>query len=147
MTGTFDDWSKSVLLEKKDGDMHEKLVELPRADEKIYYKVSECWYTRFLYRQALLAMSPVSAAAFAYSASRVRNVKSRVLRQITFPNSKFNFTNYGSAISMCKRPRRYCTLTARLRRISPKASRMDHSQAQPQLTSQKPNLRNFPSLS
>ncbi|MCJ1392381.1 hypothetical protein MMC18_005248 [Xylographa bjoerkii] len=47
VTGTFDDWSKSVLLEKKDGDMHEKLVELPRADEKIYYKfvVDENWTT------------------------------------------------------------------------------------------------------
>ncbi|MCJ1402046.1 hypothetical protein MMC11_005265 [Xylographa trunciseda] len=47
VTGTFDDWSKSVLLEKKDGDMHEKLVELPRADEKIYYKfvVDDQWIT------------------------------------------------------------------------------------------------------
>ncbi|MCJ1282818.1 hypothetical protein MMC26_002144 [Xylographa opegraphella] len=47
VTGTFDDWSKSVLLEKKDGDMHEKLVELPRADEKIYYKfvVDDNWIT------------------------------------------------------------------------------------------------------
>jgi len=39
VTGTFDDWAKSVKLEKKDGNLHEKLVELPQATEKIYYKV------------------------------------------------------------------------------------------------------------
>ena len=39
MTGTFDDWSKSVKLEKKRGNLHEKMVELPRAEEKIHYKV------------------------------------------------------------------------------------------------------------
>ena len=38
VTGTFDDWAKSVKLEKK-GDFFEKLVELPQAAEKIYYKV------------------------------------------------------------------------------------------------------------
>lgn len=38
MTGTFDDWARSVKLEKK-GNIHEKLVDLPQADEKIYYKV------------------------------------------------------------------------------------------------------------
>ena len=40
VTGTFDDWSKSVKLEKKGSNVHEKLVELARADQKIYYKVS-----------------------------------------------------------------------------------------------------------
>ncbi|MCJ1471544.1 hypothetical protein MMC13_000184 [Lambiella insularis] len=47
VTGTFDDWSKSVLLEKKGGGLHEKLVELPQADEKIYYKfvVDDNWTT------------------------------------------------------------------------------------------------------
>ena len=42
MTGTFDDWGKTVQLEKK-GDIFEKEVEIPKA-EKIYYKVckSEC---------------------------------------------------------------------------------------------------------
>jgi len=39
VTGTFDDWARSVKLEKKGGNLHEKLVELPQADEKIYYKV------------------------------------------------------------------------------------------------------------
>lgn len=39
VSGTFDDWAKSVKLEKKGEDLHEKLVELPRADEKIHYKV------------------------------------------------------------------------------------------------------------
>ena len=39
MTGTFDDWAKSVKLEKKSGSLHEKLVELPNTEEKIYYKV------------------------------------------------------------------------------------------------------------
>lgn len=39
VTGTFDDWSRSVKLDKKDGSRFEKLVELPQAEEKIYYKV------------------------------------------------------------------------------------------------------------
>lgn len=38
VTGTFDDWAKSVQLEKK-GDVFEKEVHIPKADEKIYYKV------------------------------------------------------------------------------------------------------------
>ncbi|KAL9125087.1 MAG: hypothetical protein Q9217_005659 [Psora testacea] len=37
VTGTFDDWAKSVRLDKKDG-YFEKLVDLPYADKKIYYK-------------------------------------------------------------------------------------------------------------
>ena len=37
VTGTFDDWSKSVQLEKK-GSSWEKHVDLPKA-EKVYYKV------------------------------------------------------------------------------------------------------------
>lgn len=39
VTGTFDDWARSVKLEKKDGNRFEKLVELPQAEENIYYKV------------------------------------------------------------------------------------------------------------
>ena len=38
VTGTFDDWSKSVQLIKK-GPSWEKEVNLPSADSKIYYKV------------------------------------------------------------------------------------------------------------
>ncbi len=38
VTGTFDDWARSVKLEKK-ADRFEKIVELPLANEKIYYKV------------------------------------------------------------------------------------------------------------
>ena len=38
VTGTFDDWSKSEKLTKT-GDYFAKDVTLPRADEKIYYKV------------------------------------------------------------------------------------------------------------
>jgi len=38
VTGTFDDWAKSVKLDKK-GSYHEKLVQLPRADERVFYKV------------------------------------------------------------------------------------------------------------
>lgn len=38
VTGTFDNWGKTVQLEKK-GDIFEKEVELPNTDEKIYYKV------------------------------------------------------------------------------------------------------------
>ena len=39
VTGTFDDWGKSVKLEKKSGNIHERLVDLPQVEEKIYYKV------------------------------------------------------------------------------------------------------------
>lgn len=39
VTGTFDDWAKSVKLDKKDGSRFEKLVELPQVEENVYYKV------------------------------------------------------------------------------------------------------------
>jgi len=38
VTGTFDDWAKSVKLEKK-GDRFEKLLDLPQTEEKTFYKV------------------------------------------------------------------------------------------------------------
>ena len=38
VTGTFDDWAKSVKLEKK-GDGFEKLVDLPPSEDRILYKV------------------------------------------------------------------------------------------------------------
>lgn len=38
VTGTFDDWGKTVQLDKK-GSVFEKEVHLPTADEKIQYKV------------------------------------------------------------------------------------------------------------
>lgn len=38
VTGTFDDWGKTVQLEKK-GDVFEKEVHLPAIAEKIQYKV------------------------------------------------------------------------------------------------------------
>lgn len=38
VTGTFDDWAKSVKLEKK-GEGFEKLVDLPPSEDKILYKV------------------------------------------------------------------------------------------------------------
>lgn len=38
VTGTFDNWTKSVKLEKK-GDVFEKTVELENTSDKIYYKV------------------------------------------------------------------------------------------------------------
>ncbi|KAF1813397.1 hypothetical protein P152DRAFT_502765 [Eremomyces bilateralis CBS 781.70] len=37
VTGTFDDWKKSIQLEKK-GDVFEKTVELPKLNENILYK-------------------------------------------------------------------------------------------------------------
>jgi hypothetical protein len=40
VTGTFDDWGKTVKLDKGTGPRHEKFVQLPKADEKILYKVS-----------------------------------------------------------------------------------------------------------
>ncbi|ETI25140.1 hypothetical protein G647_04512 [Cladophialophora carrionii CBS 160.54] len=44
VTGTFDDWGKSVQLDKV-GDIWQKDVELPKADEKILYKfvVNDQW--------------------------------------------------------------------------------------------------------
>ena len=44
VTGTFDDWGKSVQLNKV-GDFWEKDVDLPKADEKILYKfvVNDQW--------------------------------------------------------------------------------------------------------
>ena len=41
MTGTFDDWAKSVKLDKTEGSLFQKSVDLPVATEKIYYKVCE----------------------------------------------------------------------------------------------------------
>ncbi len=38
MTGTFDEWSKSVQLDKV-GDVFQKTVTIPDASAKIYYKV------------------------------------------------------------------------------------------------------------
>ena len=38
VTGTFDDWSQSVTLEKNGSDF-EKTVELPSSADKILYKV------------------------------------------------------------------------------------------------------------
>ena len=37
VTGTFDDWKKTVQLDKN-GDLFEKTVDLPNTSEKIYYK-------------------------------------------------------------------------------------------------------------
>lgn len=39
MTGSFDNWGRTVKLEKR-GDIFEKEVQLPSANEKIHYKVS-----------------------------------------------------------------------------------------------------------
>ena len=47
MTGTFDDWAKSVKLDNK-GEHFEKLVELPLSNEKIFYKVRYITGTPFL---------------------------------------------------------------------------------------------------
>ncbi|RFU28688.1 hypothetical protein B7463_g7645, partial [Scytalidium lignicola] len=44
VTGTFDNWSKSEKLVKS-GDLFEKTVDLPKVDEKIYYKV-RAWEER-----------------------------------------------------------------------------------------------------
>lgn len=38
VTGTFDDWGKTVRLDRY-GDIFEKTVSLPETDEKIQYKV------------------------------------------------------------------------------------------------------------
>lgn len=56
MTGTFDDWAKSVKLERKAGTLHEKHVELPSTDEKIYYKVSTDYVKLLLLQHENYAM-------------------------------------------------------------------------------------------
>lgn len=68
MTGTFDDWGKTVQLEKK-GNVFEKEVHLPTIDGKIQYKV----------RRLFLTISPTSSASatssvfsFFISPSRLR---------------------------------------------------------------------------
>ena len=48
VTGTFDDWARSVKLEKQRDGSFQKLVDLPSADEKIAYKVRT--YFRFVRR-------------------------------------------------------------------------------------------------
>lgn len=55
MTGTFDDWSKSVQLDH-DGTIFQKTVSLPSSTDKIYYKVSQAagapaCHTRLLTRR------------------------------------------------------------------------------------------------
>lgn len=40
VTGTFDNWTKSVQLEKK-GDVFSKTVDLKEPEGKIYYKVRQ----------------------------------------------------------------------------------------------------------
>lgn len=39
VTGTFDDWTKSIKLDK-DGDIFQKTVDLKNTSNKTYYKVS-----------------------------------------------------------------------------------------------------------
>lgn len=39
VTGSFDDWGKTVKLEKNSSGVFEKTVELPKSDENVYYKV------------------------------------------------------------------------------------------------------------
>ena len=50
VTGTFDDWAKSVKLENK-GEHFEKLVELPLSNEKIFYKVRYFTTASFLHEE------------------------------------------------------------------------------------------------
>jgi hypothetical protein len=38
VTGSFDDWGKTVKLDRN-GDVFTKEVQLPSADEKVHYKV------------------------------------------------------------------------------------------------------------
>lgn len=54
VTGTFDNWSKSVKLDRKDV-VHEKLVALPHSDEKILYKVSVTGHWHMQQSQTRLA--------------------------------------------------------------------------------------------
>ncbi|KAF6817093.1 hypothetical protein CMUS01_12160 [Colletotrichum musicola] len=60
VTGTFDNWTKSEKLEKV-GDSFEKTVTLPEASEKIYYKVRNRQFGRFLFNSMSLAVYPTEA--------------------------------------------------------------------------------------
>jgi hypothetical protein len=55
VTGTFDDWGKTVKLEKK-GDVYEKEVQLLKSDEKVYYKVrwNVIWFVEIWGKKTLL---------------------------------------------------------------------------------------------
>lgn len=53
MTGTFDDWKKSVKLEH-DGTTWQKTVSLPASTDKVYYKV-RCIGARMEYEAPLTA--------------------------------------------------------------------------------------------
>lgn len=72
MTGTFDDWSKSVKLEKKEGNVHEKLVELPRADEKIHYKVG--WLSLCALSLCSVQVTPTLFLSLSAGSSAAANV-------------------------------------------------------------------------
>ncbi|KAL0942265.1 uncharacterized protein CTRU02_200151 [Colletotrichum truncatum] len=48
VTGTFDNWTKSERLDKV-GDSFEKTVTLPETEGKIYYKVRNRQFGRFLF--------------------------------------------------------------------------------------------------
>ena len=52
VTGTFDDWAKSVKLDKKQGHF-EKLVNLPYGGKKIYYKVRKTMLSSRLQQSSL----------------------------------------------------------------------------------------------
>lgn len=58
VTGTFDDWAKSVRLEKKRQDLFEKVVELPQTEENIYYKVGIRLAFRYFQEWAPTSFSP-----------------------------------------------------------------------------------------
>ena len=64
VTGTFDDWAKSVKLQSK-GGYFEKLVDLPVADKKIYYKV--CDYRTLLSKATFGEVQPETPKSQAIS--------------------------------------------------------------------------------
>ena len=61
MTGTFDNWSKSTLLNKL-GTIHEKSLAFPKIDEKIYYKVCTCAFAFIPCARVTPACSKFNAA-------------------------------------------------------------------------------------
>jgi len=74
VTGTFDDWAKSVKLVKK-GDIFEKLVELPQVEEKIYYKVCTSSFRSFPTTIALPCplRTPFKSLCHAHTRSFIKN--------------------------------------------------------------------------
>lgn len=69
VTGTFDDWGKTIRLEKK-GDVFEKEVPLSPTEEKLHYKVREALLERVLLPPFLSSSSNGKPVEIVHDASQ-----------------------------------------------------------------------------